>query len=55
MNPVLFGVCGVLFGLAASAWAGVTHFPAPADWLSANKRYKRRPDEQIRRPTEEDR
>lgn len=23
-------------------------FPAPADWLSANKRYKRRPDEQIR-------
>lgn len=23
-------------------------FPAPAEWLSANKRYKRRPDEAIR-------
>jgi hypothetical protein len=23
-------------------------FPAPADWLSANKRYKRRPDKEIR-------
>lgn len=31
---------------AAPEWR--LRFPAPADWLSANKRYKRRPDEQIR-------
>jgi hypothetical protein len=32
--------------VTAPTW--VLRFPAPADWLSANKRYKRRPDEQVR-------
>jgi hypothetical protein len=32
--------------MTAQEW--LLRFPAPADWLSANKRYKRRPDKEIR-------